>query len=446
MSRQAAPLFGHSTAESIIAYRGARPITAGQFLADIEQLRSALPPARHVLNACADRYRFAVGLGACLVTGKISLLQPTQTPEVLRHLPAIADDAVCLTDIGAADFGLPVVPFPSPSVRAHDPWLVPAIPSDQRAAYVFTSGSTGTSVPHAKTWGPLAECVRIEAHRLGLDGAKPCVVLATVPPQHMYGFETSVLMALQCGFAFAAERPFYPADIARMLAELPRPRLLVTTPFHLRALLAAGLRLPAADLVVSATAPLDPALAGEAEARFGCCVLEIYGSTETGQIAFRRTVESGQWQLWPGVSLTARDGCTWVHGGHVETATPLADVLELAQDGGFVLKGRTADLVNIAGKRSSLGYLNHQLHAIPGVIDGSFFLPDETANGSAMGVGRLGALVVAPGMTAAAITQQLRERLDPVFMPRPLLLVDALPRNSTGKLPQSALKALAARV
>ncbi len=446
MSRQAAPLFRHAFAESIIAYRGARPITARQFRADIALLCAALPPSRHVLNACTDRYRFAVGLGACLVTGKISLLQPTQTAEVLRHIRSLADDAVCLADIDAPGFGLPVVPFPSTSTQAHDSWQVPTIPVDQRAAYVFTSGSTGSPVPHAKTWGPLADSVRIEAQRLGLDGWKPPVVLATVPPQHMYGFETSVLLALQGGFAFAAEQPFYPADIARALAELPRPRLLVTTPLHLRALLAAGLVLPAADLVVSATAPLDPALAGEAEARFGCKVLEIFGSTETGQIASRRTIETDRWQLWPGVELTAKDGCTWVHGGHVETPTALADVLELAQTGGFLLKGRTADLVNIAGKRSSLGYLNHQLLAIPGVVDGSFFLPDEPVNGSAMGVERVGAFAVAPGLTAATITQRLRERLDPVFIPRPLLLVDELPRNSTGKLPQSALKALAARI
>ena len=319
------------------------------------------------------------------------------------------------------------------------------IPRDQRAAFVFTSGSTGTPVPHAKAWGGLTDSVRVEACRLGLGGAQPWVVLATVPPQHMYGFESSVLLALQSGIAFAAERPFYPADIARVLEAMPRPRLLVTTPVHLRALLAADLLLPAADLVVSATAPLDSVVAAQVEARFGAPVLEIYGSTETGQIASRRTVDCREWQLWPGVEMNARDGRNWVQGGHVVTATPMADMLEARPNGRFVLNGRTADLVNIAGKRSSLAYLNHQLNAIPGVVDGAFFVPDEPADGSATGVGRLGAVVVAPGLTAAVITRQLRERVDPVFIPRPLLLVDGLPRNSTGKLPQSALKALAAR-
>lgn len=445
MNQKAVPLLSHRCAESIVAYRGAESISARRFLADVAQLSAVLPGAQHVLNACTDRYRFAVGLGACLVSGRTSLLPPTQTPEVLRHLRAFARDAVCLTDTAAPDIGLPVVRFPSSASPLDHPWRVPMIPRDQRAAFVFTSGSTGTPVPHAKAWGGLTDSVRVEACRLGLGGAQPWVVLATVPPQHMYGFESSVLLALQSGIAFAAERPFYPADIARVLEAMPRPRLLVTTPVHLRALLAADLLLPAADLVVSATAPLDSVVAAQVEARFGAPVLEIYGSTETGQIASRRTVDCREWQLWPGVEMNARDGRNWVQGGHVVTATPMADMLEARPNGRFVLNGRTADLVNIAGKRSSLAYLNHQLNAIPGVVDGAFFVPDEPADGSATGVGRLGAVVVAPGLTAAVITRQLRERVDPVFIPRPLLLVDGLPRNSTGKLPQSALKALAAR-
>jgi len=40
----------------------------------------------------------------------------------------------------------------------------------------------------------------------------------------------------------------------------------------------------------------------------------------------------------------------------------------------------------------------------------------------------------------------LRERIDPLFLPRPLLFVDALPRNGTGKLPRAALDALIAQI
>ena len=104
----------------------------------------------------------------------------------------------------------------------------------------------------------------------------------------------------------------------------------------------------------------------------------------------------------------------------------------------FLLHGRTADLVNIAGKRSSFGYLNAQLNAIPGVIDGVFFLREETTGST--GTARLGAVVVAPCLSIAALTEHLRQRIDAVFLPRPLIMVERLPRNATGKLPQQALQ------
>jgi acyl-coenzyme A synthetase/AMP-(fatty) acid ligase len=160
-------------------------------------------------------------------------------------------------------------------------------------------------------------------------------------------------------------------------------------------------------------------------------------------MAARRTALEDHWRLWPGVRLELIDERCWAQGGHIEQATAVADVLELKGADRFVLHGRTADLVNIAGKRSSLGYLNHQLNAIPGVLDGAFFVRDD-AQASLAGIARVAALVVAPSLEVSEILDQLRERVDPVFLPRPLLRVKALPRNETGKLPQQTLRTLVA--
>ena len=70
------------------------------------------------------------------------------------------------------------------------------------------------------------------------------------------------------------------------------------------------------------------------------------------------------------------------------------------------------------------------------------FLPQE-ADGER--VARLMALAVAPGLQSAAILRALRERIDAAFLPRPLVLVDALPRNALGKLPREALLELIGR-
>lgn len=393
---------------------------------------------------CVDRYRFAVGLAASLLARKICLLPPTRTPEVIRQLAAFAPDVFCLTDEDDCDIALPQVRFPSPGVlgAAAGSWRVPEIDAEQIAAYVFTSGSTGVPVPYPKTWGKLVRCIRDGAARLGFVDGRSHAVLATVPPQHMYGFESSVLLALQSGGALCAERPFYPADVCSALDVLPRPRTLVSTPIHLRALLASQTALPAADLIVSATAPLSRELAREAEHGFQAPLLEIYGSTESGQLATRRTARDEEWRLWPGVCLTLEEGRAWARGGHLEQPTPMCDELEPIDAERFLLGNRLADLVNIAGKRSSLSYLTHQLNSIAGVEDGVFFFPEEP-HPSEAGVARVAAAVVAPKLDVARLTDALRQRIDPVFMPRPLLIVDRLPRNSTGKLPREALRSLA---
>jgi acyl-coenzyme A synthetase/AMP-(fatty) acid ligase len=121
--------------------------------------------------------------------------------------------------------------------------------------------------------------------------------------------------------------------------------------------------------------------------------------------------------------------------------TLLGDAIEMTAPDRFRLLGRMGDLVNIAGKRSSLAYLNVQLSAIPGVEDGVFVMPPEETTEE---VTRLMAFVVAPSLTVEIILAALRQRIDPAFMPRPLCLVPALPRNSVGKLPAEQLRQLLA--
>jgi acyl-coenzyme A synthetase/AMP-(fatty) acid ligase len=439
-------LLSHSSPASVVAYRSGVAVTAAQFLSDARYLAKGLPDSRHVLNVCADRYQFTVGLAACLMSQRVSLLPSTHTPQVIAQLAAFAPDAFCLTDDPQCDIELPQFLFAallpeSKADGAPESSSIPAIPTTQLAAIVFTSGSTGSPVPYKKTWGLLARCIQNGAPRLGLADGRSHAIIGTVPGQHMYGFESTVLLALLSGNAFCAERPFYPADVAAAVNGVPRPRALVTTPIHLRTLLTSEVQFPPVDLVISATAPLSQELAREVEDKYQTSLLEIYGSTETGQIALRRTADSAAWRLWPGVRLSIVNEQVFAQGGHIEQLTPMCDVIEITGEDEFLLHGRTADLVNVAGKRSSFGYLNTQLNAIPGVLDGAFFLR-EGLSGST-GVTRLGAVVVAPGMSAAMLTDLLRQRIDPVFLPRPLLMVEQLPRNATGKLPQQALQGFA---
>lgn len=432
------PLLAHDDLAAVFAWRSDGPVSVGDYLADVHALAEQLPAAGYLLNLCHDRYRFAVGFAAGLLRGMTSLQPSSQSPETFRRLRDDYPALLALCDGSTDTQDLPRFDFPELAGERNTVSDIPCIPAEHLAAILFTSGSTGLPQAQRKTWGKLAQNGRAEAVALGLD-IKPHVLVGTVPVQHSYGFESTFLLALHGGCAFWAGKPFYPQDIVAALAAVPQPRLLVTTPFHLSALLASGIDLPAIDILLSATAPLSTTLAAEAESRTGAPMLEIYGSTESGQLASRRTTDGATWTLLPGVRLEQEGDDTVACDGHVEGRVTLSDVIELLPDNRFLLHGRHADLINIAGKRTSLAYLNHQLGAVPGVVDGAFFLPDEEGPD---GITRLTAFVVAPGLTARQITVALRERIEAIFLPRPLVLVDKLPRNSTGKLPRNDLQAL----
>jgi len=254
----------------------------------------------------------------------------------------------------------------------------------------------------------------------------------------MYGMELSVLMPMLGGMGIHGGHPLYPADVAAVLAEVPGPRILVSTPVHLRALLESGVELPELGAVVSATAPLPPELARAIEQRFGTVLLEYFGSTETCIVASRRTAVDDAWDPYPGVVLQPEEDGTQIDAPWFTSAMVLQDLLEVRSDGAFTVRGRNADMVEVAGKRASLADLTRRLASIPGVSDAVVFQPDD-ADGAA--VRRLAALVVANGMTEAAVLEKLAQAVDSAFLPRPLVLVPRLPRNEVGKLPRAQLLA-----
>lgn len=437
------PLVSAHAPDAVLAWRPDGPVRVGRYCAEVDALAAWLPPTRWIVNLCSDRYHYAVALGACAVSGRVSLQPASQSPETLRELARTHPGALALVDAGAAPAdGIEWLRLPRLDALTQAAGApLPQIPAERTVAILFTSGSTGKPQPHAKSWGKLVANGRAEAQALGLL-EQPHVLVGTVPAQHSYGFESTFLLALHGGCAFWSGKPLFPGDLAQALAAVPEPRMVVTTPHHLAALLASGQALPPVQRWLSATAPLAPELAARVEAASGAPLHEIYGSTESSQLATRRTCEGAAWTLLPGVRLEQAGDVTWASGGHVEGRVPLADRIGLQADGRFTLQGRHADLVNLAGKRSSLAYLNQQLGAIAGVVDGAFFQPREDEAGR---VGRLAAFVVAPGLARAALLAALRERIDPVFLPRPLLYVEQLPRNATGKLSRETLEQLYAR-
>lgn len=422
------PLLSAASSDQVIAWWRARPVRRDAFLRHVARVVRHLPAARYILNLCEDRYLFLVAFAAVAANGQTNLLPSSRAN---LHLQALAEDYPDSGRVGDGDIEAWLAPE---AVEEAMP-AAPELPGERVVAIAFTSGSTGRAKPNPKTWRELIGGARQAQRRFGF--APGMTIVATVPPQHMYGLETSIMTALASGASVHGGRPFFPADVRAALDAAPAPRVLVTAPVHLQACVQADLRWPRPAFLISATAPLSPALAARAEVAFGAPVLEIYGCTEAGSIASRRTLDGDRWRLYDGFQL--REGC--LSGAHLPEPVPLNDIVEACGATEFKLLGRREDLVNVAGKRSSLGYLNHQLNGIAGVVEGVFLAPEA----SETDVERLAAVVVAPGLSERQVLAALAERLDPVFLPRPLVKVDALPRNETGKLTREALSALIAR-
>ncbi|MBN9561223.1 MAG: acyl-CoA synthetase [Alphaproteobacteria bacterium] len=441
------PLIGRAP-HDVVFRRPGGSTTAAAFLADAQHLAAGLPDASHVVNLCQDRYCFAVAFAAALLRGQVSLLSSDRSTERLRGMAGAYPGLYALADEPGFEASLPVHPVAADASAR--PRFAPdnlSIRATQLAAIVFTSGSTGEPVAHRKLWGALAARSRDAGRRFRMSAGQPVSIVGTVPAQHMYGFETTVLLPLHAPASSWCGPAFFPRDVRAALEMLPERRVLVTTPLQIRALLQAESELPALDRVISATAPLYAELAAEAERRWQTEVHEIFGATEVGSIASRRTIASEVWTTYPRVRLHASRTRTGEEdvlvAGPFSELYPLSDLVERLDGTRFRLLGRRTDVVKLGGRRTSLAALNHILTSVEGVSDGIFVAPDDLDERP---TARLLAFVVAPELSAEAVMAALRGRVDPVFLPRRVVRVDVLPRNPTGKLPEQALAVLRARV
>jgi acyl-coenzyme A synthetase/AMP-(fatty) acid ligase len=427
MPAELIPLLQAPTLDAPLAtYRG-QMISARQFIADAQALAMTLPHAEHVVNLCENRYHFALSFVAACLRQQLTLLPPSRAQGVLDELAHTYSSQHTIDDTSFSD------PFEhSDATRIQglgDDWLLDA---DRVVALTFTSGSTGMPQSHPKTWRTLA--INAQLARDGVLGGAGSRIVATVPAQHVYGLETSLISALSAHCVIYDAKPFFPQDVRGALASIDGSRTLVTTPTHLKALLDSNIQLPPLNRVVSATAPLSVEVAQRIESAWSTELYEIYGCTEAGVMARRRTAHSELWDTFPGGAVVHTDAGAQYRAPQLPDPVPLQDLIESVSDTRFSLRGRAADMIKVAGKRTSLQEITRHLLGVPGVIDAAVFVPQAEA--------RPVAIVVAPTLSAQQILAQLGERIEAVFLPRPLILVERLPRNEVGKLPREALLTL----
>ncbi|MFL6671938.1 MAG: AMP-binding protein [Massilia sp.] len=331
-------------------------------------------------------------------------------------------------------------------------WITPD--ADFAALVVHTSGSTGAPKAIPKRMAQLtSEVGNLEAQfGRGLVGAE---VIATVSHQHIYGLLFKVLWPLAAGRAVHARSLDYPEAMAQALAV--RPCVLVASPAHLKRLPehldwrgAAG-RLRA---VFSSGGVLPPETALHARALLGRAPVEVYGSSETGGIAWRQRGfgADDSWLALPGVAWRlGEDELLEVRSPHAgDDWLRMADRGAAADGGRFLLLGRSDRIVKIEEKRVSLD-------AIEAALTGSGLALEARVIACPEGPGRrqvLAAFVVpAPAARAmleqdgkAALNGRLRELLaatvERVALPRRWRYLERMPLNAQGKTTYAGLLAL----
>ncbi len=437
-------------ADALVADGEAGPRSVAQLKADVFAVAKRLPPAREgseIVVVCGDRYSFAVGVLAAWEAGHGVALPPNSQPEVVRHLSTRSAVTLLLHDTDAPE-GCDLRPWLGE--RANDSGrCLQAIDEDRHIATVYTSGTTGEHQACSKTAAQLLGEAAVLGQTFGITGDDR--VLATVPPHHIYGLLFGILMPLLAGASFNRDTPFHAETIAAA-ARRGGATILVSVPVHLRSLtmLEAG-SMPVLRRVFSSGAPLPTATAMSLIEVHGIRATEVFGSSETGGIAWRVSETCSEpWQPLPGITVDVdTTGRLLLDSPFVPPGGPRlyvgGDRIEIVE-GGFRLLGRADGIIKIGAKRVSIAEVENRLLALPGVIDAAIA---AAAVPGARGHELIAAVVVRPssprdqgrstGAWITALRSGLREWFDPVVVPRKIKIVDRLPREANGKIRRQRL-------
>lgn len=436
--------------DAIVGWRDGKAVSHAGFLARATQWRAllAVVEGRHVALFFHDSIEFAAALFGAWHAGKTVYLPSDTLPATCAALRSMVSHYI-------GDFPAEIAPLAAPAADA--PAAVPAdfiaLDPEFTGLVVFTSGSTGTPQAIPKKLSQLAAEVSTLAQLFGEESGTAAVV-ATVSHQHIYGLLFKVLRPLACACPIEAHSLNFPEQIAAAIAL--RDCILVASPAHLKRLpdsplWAAGV--PRLRAVFSSGGPLPAEVAHATAQRLGRVPIEVYGSSETGGIAWRqRNPDVGEeWRLMPGTE--ARIG---TDGQTLEVRSPhlpddawfgCADRARMVDERRFTLHGRADRIVKIEEKRISLDLL--EAHLLKSALVAE--VRTIVATGSR---DRIAAFVVLSeaGRDALAVhgklalNLRLREWLadvvERIALPRSWRYLDALPVNAQGKTTQSALMAL----
>jgi len=397
-----------------------------------------------------DTVAFAAALFGAWQAGKTIYLPSDTLPDTCKALALEVDGF-----LGDFDAQWQPLSAAKPDAAAM-PTGLPQLDGDVVGLVVYTSGSTGAAQAIPKKLAQMAnEVATLDA----LFGARigPADVVSTVSHQHIYGLLFKVLWPLCAGRAIHARSAFFPEDLAAIAPT--RPWLLLSSPAHLKRLPDSPVQPDISRLqaIFSSGGPLLPEVAAASQRQFGHSPIEIYGSSETGGIAWRQPLpgadRNDSWLPMPHVDVqrNTEHDCLEVRSPHLPDRDWLrmADRVEFADEQRFYLRGRADRIVKLEEKRISLDQIERLLLATPLATEARAMLhqaPGQRARIAAFIVPSAAGRSVLEQQGKLALNTQLRAALadgvESVALPRMWRYLDAMPANTQGKTTLAALTAL----
>lgn len=427
-----------------VAWLGEYTWTLGHLRHDVALLIDHLrdQPGNRWALCFENSYLFIVALLATLHSGKIPVIPGHNRAALLNVQRSLFDCVLSDKRLGwnGPQFVVSTSHQMTTSTIAFDD-----IASD---AFIelFTSGSTGQPKQIAKPLISLDQEANMLATHFA-DRLLGCRFVASVMPQHLYGLTFRIFLPMALGLPLHAAMLWYSEQLAALshtyrYAFVSSPAFLKRLDLHLTP--------PPVEMILSAGGMLPWQDVEKTSTWLNIWPDEIYGSTETGILAWRyRQQDNIPWFTFSDVHLSQESEGVRVFSPLIPAeGLVLDDMLQFNENGQFHLIGRRGRVVKIEEKRISLVEIEQRLLALDGIMDVAA-IPLIRNGHQAIGV------VVVPNKEARQIWQcsggktlelswrkALLPWLEPVAVPRYWRIIDEIPVNNMNKRVYAQLQEL----
>jgi len=404
---------------------------------DLQETFSALPSGnKPVCLAADDRSVVTAALLAAVAAGGPPILIPySDSSTVLSELHEQTgyDTAVCDTE---KDFPSGTNIFTPQAGKGKKllPARKTALDLNREFLFLFTGGSTGKPRLWPKTVKNIFSevCYHIDKHAITAEDR----FAVTVPPNHIYGLLFSVLIPFVSSAGIVSGTVTFPREIIRALKE-HRATILVSVPMHYKALCSNPIPNHTLRLALSSAGVLDQTDNERFCSQNHIGILEIYGSTETGGIAFRcRADGDAAFSPFDPIDVKIADDKIYVRSDYISPNLSLEpdgyfQTGDCGRDLGknrFELLGRSDAIAKIGGKRVDLSEIREKIMQLKEVRD-AVILTRPVPAGREAEI----AAVIEGDIPASSVRSYLAEHLEPYARPRRYRIVPRIPKNRLGK-------------